>query len=345
MMTPALRELVGRSTVGFLWRQWVQLGVSGDEGPPDRWAIDPEALLAITLRIGGRDPRLFDEVLDWLALNGKAISVQRLTNLTRYDASSRALADAGLAWAGSRNPALHGWRSRKPSARADPGLLPGPVRIGQPDPILAEYGVRWPRVEPSGKSRVPDTTMPAAFAFKLRAFFGIGTRSEIVRFFLTALEPNVTAQRVAEVTAFAKRNVHETLSALSDAGPLIAERRANELFYYLHPSGWADVLDITYDDPLLGFPEFLDWAALVHSLVPLMLWLDTSTELSPYLQASGARELTLRIETELGRLGVRIPSRPALRGEAYWPAFVSMVEQLLDKMSPRGAHSEAPNSG
>ena len=332
MSITATRELVDRSIIDFLWRQWIQLGVSGDEGPLDRWAIDPEALLAITLRIGGRDPRLFDEILDWLVVNGRTVSVQRLANITKEDEASRILADAALAWAGSHNPALHGWRRRNGARPASP-ITPGSIRVGRPDPILAEFGVRWPKVEPSGKSHAPDTSLPAAFAFRLRALFGVGTRSEIVRFFLTTREGNVTAQRVAEVSGFAKRNVHETLAALSEAGPLLMDRRGNELVYSLHLSGWADVLDVRYDDPLLGFPEFLDWTALARVLVRLMVWLDSSTELSPYLQASGARELVLQNEPQLARLGVS-PERRTVRGEAYWPVFESTVDRLILRLEP-----------
>ena len=42
--------------------------------------LDPEALLLATTSLG-RDPRLFDEVLDWLNTNGQFINLQRLQNL------------------------------------------------------------------------------------------------------------------------------------------------------------------------------------------------------------------------------------------------------------------------
>ena len=113
MRTSDLKDRFDRSVTEFLWRQWVQLGLSGEMPQADTWAIDPEALLAITIRVGGRDPRLFDEVLDWLSLNGKLISVQRLKNLTKYDDVSRVMAEAVLAWAGAHNPILHGWYERR----------------------------------------------------------------------------------------------------------------------------------------------------------------------------------------------------------------------------------------
>lgn len=330
MLRSELKERVERSTIGFLWRQWVQLGLSGEERQKDRWAIDPEALLAITLRIGGRDPRLFDEVLDWLCLNGRLISVQRLKNLTKHDEVSRVMVEAVLAWVGAHNPILHGWYERRQVQASVNMISPGSVRVRVPDPILAEFGVLWPKTEPSGNSSSPETMDPAAFAFRLRAFFGVGTRAEIVRFLLTG--GSVTAQRIADVTAYAKRNVHETLATFAEAGPLLVERRGNELVYTLHPAGWGEVLDITYDDPSMVLPEFLDWTALTRVLVPLLLWLDESADLSPYLAASGARELVEKVESDLALLGVSVTDARRAKGEAYWPVFVATVDRLLVRL-------------
>lgn len=81
MPISALRETVRRELVGFAWDQWAQLGVFGHTERRDRATADPEALLLFTLEVGRDDPRLFDEVLDWLLTNQGLISVQRLRNL------------------------------------------------------------------------------------------------------------------------------------------------------------------------------------------------------------------------------------------------------------------------
>ena len=65
----------------FLWRQWSALGVAGYADTQDRWSIDLEALLIFTCSIGRYDPRLFDEVLDWIDKNGDLINVQRLKKI------------------------------------------------------------------------------------------------------------------------------------------------------------------------------------------------------------------------------------------------------------------------
>jgi hypothetical protein len=321
------KDRVDRALVAFLWRQWVQLGVSGEPSVADRWAIDPEALLIITLRLGGRDPRLFDEVLDWLCLNGRLMSVQRLRNLTKKDEVSRTLVDAALAWAGAHNPVLHGWREQPSRSRRVEPISPGQLRVQRPDAVLEEHGVRWPQVAPSGNSSSPDTSESAALCFRLRSFFGVGTRAEIVRFFLTADEAQATALRIAHVTGFAKRNVYETLVALAEAGPIITQWRGNEIVYSLHPAGWWDVLDLASD----YHATFLDWAALMRSLIELVAWLDEKErlELSPYMLASEARELMARIGPELRSVGVTVPDDRSAVGADYWAVFVDAVEGLL----------------
>ena len=41
----------------------------------------PGAMLLFTLEMGRYEPRLFDEVLDWLVINGRWIDLQRLRGI------------------------------------------------------------------------------------------------------------------------------------------------------------------------------------------------------------------------------------------------------------------------
>jgi hypothetical protein len=51
--------------VSFAWDEWAQMGVLTAPTRVSRWAQDPEALIVFTLEIARREPRLFDETLDW----------------------------------------------------------------------------------------------------------------------------------------------------------------------------------------------------------------------------------------------------------------------------------------
>ena len=72
------RDLFLENILNFLWRQWSALGVLGEARAEDPWVIDPEPMLLFTLEMGRYEPRLFDEVLDWLVVNGRWIDIQRL---------------------------------------------------------------------------------------------------------------------------------------------------------------------------------------------------------------------------------------------------------------------------
>src|SRR5580658_4780659 len=65
----------------FLWGQWTALGVLGVSRAEEKWIIDPEPLLIISLELGRYEPRLFDEILAWLEVNGERLDTARLRRL------------------------------------------------------------------------------------------------------------------------------------------------------------------------------------------------------------------------------------------------------------------------
>lgn len=332
-------NLLRDALTDLLWRSWTQIGLSGSMEKPDARVIDPEALLVMTLRFGANDPRLFDESLDWLAVNGRAISVQRLRNLTRRDEVGRTLAEAALDWAGSQEPTLAGW-SRRPSQQPGVEIHPAPIRVRHPDPVLLRHGVRWPRIGRSGNSTTPRVKDPAAFAFLLRSFFGIGTRAEIVRIMLTDLKGPMTAARLARLTSFAKRNVQESLGALVEAGPLSFEAIGNEFHYSIHPVGWMEILDIPTGQP---WPRFFDWIALLDVLMAFVPWMDSrsESEKSDYLVASEGRDVVETTQEALGALGIRLGARLDATGERFLLALDRIIDDLITIMG----QPEAPSVG
>jgi len=83
MLQKDFRYLFLENILNFLWRQWSALGVLGEARTEDPWVIDPEPMLLFTLEMGRYEPRLFDEVLDWLVVNGTWIDLQRLRGILR----------------------------------------------------------------------------------------------------------------------------------------------------------------------------------------------------------------------------------------------------------------------
>jgi hypothetical protein len=74
----AFSEQLRGQLLGFAWDEWAQMGVSAVPRRVSRWAQDPEALIVFTLEVARSDPRLFDELLDWMLRNESLLTVPRL---------------------------------------------------------------------------------------------------------------------------------------------------------------------------------------------------------------------------------------------------------------------------
>jgi hypothetical protein len=328
MLISDLRVDVRRRLRLFAWDQWAQMGLSSG-GPlrSDRWAQDPEALLLFTFEAARTDPRLFDEVLDWLALNERLISSQRLRNLCRGELD-RTLVDSALAWTArirAKNPG-DPWISVErelPAHVVFKGLRADP---GRADPSFAAHGWLKQPTARSGKSQPPDLFAPINFAFRLRSILGVGARSEVARFLLTVRASNVTAQVVAESAGYAKRNVHDALTLFSSAGVMGSVAVGNEQRYDIDREGWSALLGVTEDD----LPTERSWPQLLYALRRLLRWLEDEQleDPSPYMQASEARRLAGEITPELRYAGVKIPPSSG-KGADYWSDFVELVQAAL----------------
>jgi hypothetical protein len=334
-----LRERVRTELLEFAWSQWAQIGLAGDVTRTDGWAMDPEALLLFTLEIARRDPRLFDEVLDWLAENGDLLILQRLTNLERRYLGESQLVDAALAWAASASPALRWTISpRKLSSRGGAAreVFSSEVVgfVQEADPIFSQFGYRRPRAERSKKSEAPDPRAPIAFALRLRLLFGLGSRAEVLRILLTSEETHLDAAQIADEAAFAKRNVNEALSALAESGAVKARWSRNERVFTVHREKWAELLQIGPRAEHL--PGSMPWVPLFRALTGIYVWIEREVDpdWSDYLAASAARSLVDRLARDLESAGILLPEPGAFTGADYWQAFEQVLNDALQLLQP-----------
>ncbi len=332
MQLSTFRDTVRRELNTFAWDQWAQLGVFAPTSRRDRAAADPESLFLFSLEIGRDDPRLFDEVLDWLLTNQSLISVQRLRNLC-VDGDDRDLVESALGWVAR-------WQSRarlpRPSQhvgeQAPRTLFRTFTRqVQNPDPAFAAVGLLKPDNEPSRKSRPPDPRAPIGFAFRMRLLFGVGSRAEVVRYLFTNPSNDGSAQRIAESAGYAKRNVSETLNALAEAGIVLVYDLGNEHRYALNTLGWNQLLALSAET----WPTHRDWVHLLRALRRLSRWLEESRleELTPYMVASEARELVVEIEADLNIAGIATSTIAEGTGEQYWETFTDIVQRALASLN------------
>jgi hypothetical protein len=129
------------------------------------WAQDPEALVVFTLEVARDDPRLFDELLDWLVANERLVSVRRLRAMCRTPDDQRLL-DAALGWVGGQRPRA---RLAVHEKVVDGELMPlfrGRLAVSPhaADEAFAAQGFLRPPAERTGKAQPPDLHLPISFA-------------------------------------------------------------------------------------------------------------------------------------------------------------------------------------
>jgi hypothetical protein len=327
MKAASLRDEIVAESVGLAWDQWSQLGVSG-HAPQRREerAADPEALLLFTFEVGRSDARLFDEVLDWLAINDQVVSVHRLRNLCS-DETDRALVSAALGSAlGSRAPRRTDTRTSQ-AAPLEPLFRFAPAPTTKLDASFELTGFARSPFRRSGKSQAPRLRDPISFAFRMRRLLGVGVRAEVVRALLTIRAPRLSGRLITATAAFAQRNVREGLTQLVEAGVIDVGEISDDRFYSIDPVSWAALLGLPSTPDL---PFHHDWIPNLRALAQIVRWLHQPgiDDLSPYLQASSARTLVDAISADLQNAGVPLGLFTAL-GADFWNDFAAISRMLV----------------
>ncbi|HRY52174.1 MAG TPA: hypothetical protein P5186_29450 [Candidatus Paceibacterota bacterium] len=337
-MNPSLQEFRSdyqSRLLDFVWRQWSALGVAGQTEVADQRIVDLEALLLLTCTIGRYDPRLFDEVLDWLQANSWLINIMRLKRILRTEkfAGERVLASvAGLFAKGAEAPK---WKqlaasSKLPRLREqlffDEGGQPIPI-IGKPEPNFVRYGLERGPLRLRGYSREFRPMEPATLILQLRALFGINARCEIVAYLLThdAAHPSQIARKAHYFT----RAVQGTLVDMSRSGVIQVRLTGREKHYWLKQDSWKQVLN-RGDSAAL---KWINWPPLFSALEQIWLRLQDEKLLSlePLLQASELRQFMAKVRPSLERAGFdrELSDDRHYLGESYLPVFIDDVRKLL----------------
>jgi hypothetical protein len=308
---------------GLLWRQWSQLGVLGAaEARHANALIDPEALFLLTIEAARTEPRLFDEVLDWLLANGGAVDVQRLRNIVRQDADYpvRLLAAVSSLLA-SREPSAK-WRRLATTQVGAPKPEPLFVlRDDAPTPTLraqdehfAKAGYLRSPFKPRGLSRPVPSQLHAALRFSLRGLFGIGIRAEALGYLLTHEDGH--ANEIAEAICYSFPGVQQALREMATSQTVHVRRKGREKRYWLEKDRWWDFLDGTHPgsdveptEPDLRrrslLPErplrWTNWVRCFRALTGILRFarrrdMGTATE---YVQTSEFRRLLARVREDL----------------------------------------------
>lgn len=282
---PASSTLLDERITELAWSAWIEMGVSGWEQRPVRWAIDPEALLLLTAGLGDRDPRLRDEVTDWCVQYGRFLSRARLRNLLKLESMT---------------------------VRECFGELVATVN--------AHSGLRWPGAaeprafQPSGKSRIDDFSAPALVVLRLRALLGVGARAEIIRVLLSNPGAALSAADLADAIAYTKRNTADALNGLGMAGLVSQIGVRNQLRFRLQNRDSLVAL-------VGAVPEQWPRCDAMFRVLSRIRELTAEFDgLKPSVRAVRARKLINLVEADLQRAGLPAP-QPEIVGADYTEAF------------------------
>lgn len=329
MKAETLRAEVTSDLRSLAWDQWSQLGVSGAQPKRrEERAVDPEALILFTLEVGRTDPRLFDEMLDWLASNEQLVSVHRLRNLC-VSPTDKALVEAALNWSAKtrRRRQNAAQINHEPESSVEPLFPSLPPPRGELDPTFLAHGFARAPLVPSGKSQPPRLHDTISFAFRLRRLLGVGVRAEVIRALLTIRAQRISGKVITASAGFAQRNVREGLTQLREAGVIRETSVSDDRYYSIEAEDWAKVLGFADRQNL---PAHYEWIRAYRALTQILRFLQQRglDELSPYLRASRARTLISEIDADLRYVGVPAMTDSAL-GEDFWDEFVAITRAAV----------------
>jgi hypothetical protein len=335
-MSISLQEFKAKAReklLDLLWRQWGALGVSGSGQSENQWVIDPEALLLLTLTVARYDARLFNEVMDWLEVNGEYLNVQRLHNLVRnFGFQAQAQLSAVAERLGRKSAVALKWKKL-----AGEYKLPGETPLffmedGRPlplptecDEIFRQHGLLRSPFKPRNLSQPFPSEGEPSLLLRLRALFGVNLRCEILC--LLGQVDEIHPSLIARSVGLGPRATQNVLVDMVRSGAVQVRTMSREKFYALAPG----ILD-----PLLRPHGKTPWVNSVPLFRALeILWLGLSDprrqDLDRLMLASEWRRLAKEMAPLLGDAGRGQPLRePQLyKGEIYYDIFIEDVGKIL----------------
>jgi hypothetical protein len=214
------------SLEGFLWDQWVAIGLGGvARYGYVPFVIDPEALLLATTQFAGHDARFMESVIDWVDGHGQHLSVQRLKNLPSNPGIGSIPVMMEMVKIVSQSRQKH-WKTL---------LTMADVSAQSTDVPAFAKGIAL-----RGMSYAPDPNDSESFLFRMRAVFGVNTRAEVLTWLLTHASGHPA--NIARETGWYVKSVQTILNDLESSGLVAAHRTDREKVFQLDRAKWLHLL-------------------------------------------------------------------------------------------------------
>lgn len=286
-----------QQATALAWGAWVELGVSGWTETHSGWAIDPEPLIVFTAVLRDEDARLRDEATDWCVRNWRYVSKTRLKNLVR---------------------------EQPPAARDAFGAFA--ATVGEHSGVVWPYATKARRFAVTGRSAAPQLDKPSMVWLRLRAMFGLGARTEILRFFLSQEDVRSSAATISAATNYTKRNIADECEILARAGVLSVRPMGNRFYYSL--ANRAELEAFVGSMPVVR----PNWVAMFEVARHLVALESSAATAATRTLAVKARNVVDEMEADLDELGIVRPGS-TVRGEGLWPAVRTLGKETLGEWS------------
>lgn len=346
--------------LSFLWRQWCALGISGYARSGDKWLIDPEALLLFTCTLGRYEARLFDEVLDWLDINGNFINIQRIRNLLEKKLFHGEIVMSAIAALMAKRSKFAKWdklaKLKDSSTRNENLFIQKNGKsigiFGVHEETFQQYGLNRGKIGFRKHTQPVPIIRNTGLLFKLRALFGINARCEILAYLLT--HESAHPSRIAKETYYSQKTVQDILVEMAYSGLVFVSPVGKEKHYWIKTDEWYHFFALNAGIPVqshTGNPlldeskttfipaelyqkaKWITWPLLLSALEQIWLKLD-QIEISikkPLVQSSELRALMLKVRPMIQAAGFShaISDDKHFLGEEYIPIFFSDINKLL----------------
>jgi hypothetical protein len=336
------RDELQESLLTLLWQQWCLCGVQGydDAAEPGNWCIDPEILILLTCSVGRREPRIFDEMLDFLKSSPGMINHQRLKLLAKSDdftGKKVLFAVAGFIdeisgkdkWTKTLKILSEPVKSQEPLFSFKDGR---PMEsFGKPDPTFQKYGFLRGSVTLRGLVGPFMLEHPACLILRFRSFLGNTSRSGICLYLCTHPSgPGENPSRIAKEIGHAQRAVQDSLVNMSKSGYIARREHKRDTLYAIVP----EMRDALLQD-LRGErePIWCNWIPIAGFLEKIWSTFDNKKFLKadPMIQSIKLKEVVDHFKIPISKSGlpVMFDSRGHLEGKEYVEWVMEKVNDIL----------------
>jgi len=344
MSPKEFRDFFLENMLNFLWRQWSALGVLGEAKSSDPWAVDPEPMILFTLEMGRYEPRLFDEILDWLVVNGRWIDIQRLRGILRQkDPEVMQLTGAVAAFL-TQETAERKWQNlakfckSKMWGDSDNAQSLFFNKDGKPQPpaekpdfSFLSCGFNRPELELRGLTREVSITAQSTIRFLLRALFGVGSRAECLVYLLT--HDGGHPAEVAKAIGLSVRGTQDALIDLSRSGLVLTRMIGKrKIEYWLSHERWWEFLSKGSVTEIRK-PIWINWIPLYSGISKVWTAIKEINRegLTDYMRSSRLRESLEVVGNEFAKSGLDVPAIPGknVGPQEYEKAFENFISQVF----------------